>query len=153
MQAAGRQPGLIAAAATSTQAGQEEVSHHQDRPSAICIFSPSLFCQCQHSPLYFFLERWGTEAGDQRGWMGADQIFFRNSNRQPIFQKSPKPSSVLAKVWNSYGKAKPTQKGLERASETSKQIGSESGKLQNWSARIGLTGVLDRSDRSRLFKN
>ena len=41
--------------------------------------------------------------------MGADQNFFRNSNRRPISRKPPKLSNVLAKVWNSYGKAKPTQ--------------------------------------------
>ena len=45
--------------------------------------------------------------------------------------KSHKPSSVLTKVWSSYWKAKPTQKGLELASETTKQIGSETEKLQN----------------------
>ena len=55
------------------------------------------------------------------GWMGADQNFFRNSNRRHISRKSPKPSSILAKVWNSYGKAKPTQKvSNERAKTQSK---------------------------------
>jgi hypothetical protein len=42
-------------------------------------------------------------------------------SRRPISRKSPEPSSVLAKVWNSYGKAKPTQKtSNERAKPQSK---------------------------------
>src|SRR6185437_13842439 len=71
--------------------------------------------------------------------MGADQNFFRNSNRRPISRKSPEPSSVLAKVWNSYGKAKPTQKTLnERAKPQSKsEANRETAELI----------CLDRSDR------
>ena len=97
----------------------------------------------------------GTEAGDQRGgWMWADQNFFRNSNRRPISRKSPKPSSVLAKVWNSYGKAKPTQKASnERAKPRSKSEANQENCRTDLPGLIwpvpwtGLTGLAYRSDR------
>ena len=64
---------------------------------------------------------WGTEAGDQRGVNGSRSKFLRNSNRRPISRKSPKPSSVLTRVWSSYWKAKPTQQATnERAKPRSK---------------------------------
>src|SRR6185312_3685972 len=71
--------------------------------------------------------------------MGADQNFFRNSNCRPISRKSPEPLSVLAKVWNSYEKAKPTQKtSNERAKPQSQsEANRETAELI----------CLDRSDR------
>ena len=73
----------------------------------------------------------GPKPATREGVNGSRSKFLPKFKPSAYIPKSPKPSSILAKVWNSYGKAKPTQKGLERASETSKQIGSESGKLQN----------------------
>src|SRR6185312_11422757 len=71
--------------------------------------------------------------------MGADQNFFRNSNRRPISRKSPKASSVPTKVWNSYGKAKPTQNASNvRAKPRSK---SEANRKNSRPL------CLDRSDR------
>jgi hypothetical protein len=83
--------------------------------------------------------------------MGADQNFFRNSNRRPISRKSPKASSVLTKVWNSYGKAKLTQKASNvQAKPRSKSEANR--KTADLSAWTGLTGALDRSDRPCLSK-
>ena len=103
----------------------------------------------------------GSKPATRGGWMGADQNFFQNSNRRPISRKSPKPSSVLAKVWNSYGKAKPTQKASnERAKPQSKsEANRETAELicldrsdrcdrPIWPVRwTGLTGRAYRSDR------
>ena len=77
--------------------------------------------------------------------MGADQNFFRNSNRRPISQNHHKPSRVLGEVWNSYGRAKPTQ-NTPRTCE--RKHGSERENLQTWQTRTGQTALSDRSDRS-----
>ena len=77
--------------------------------------------------------------------MGADQNFFRNSNRRPISQNHHKPSRVLAEVWNSYGRANPTQ-NTPRSCE--RNHGSERENPQTWQTWTGLTALSDRSDRS-----
>jgi len=71
--------------------------------------------------------------------------------------KSPKPSSVLTKVWSSYWKANPTQKASnERAKPHSKSEANRENCRTDlpgpvWPVRwTGLTGALDRSDRSCL---
>ena len=88
-----------------------------------------------------------TETGDQRGWMGTDQNFFRNSNCRPISQNHHKPSRVLGEVWNSYRRAKPTQ-NTPRMCE--RKHGSERENLQTWQTWTGQTALSDRSDRSDL---
>ena len=96
----------------------------------------------------------GPKPATRGGWMRADQNFFRNLNRRPISRKSPKPSSVLAKVWNIYAKAKPTQKASnERAKPRSKSEANRENCRTDlpgpvWPVRwTGLTGLAYRSDR------
>jgi len=52
----------------------------------------------------------GPKPATRGEWMRADQNFFEIWTVGLYSEKSPKPSNVLAKVWNSYGKAKRTQK-------------------------------------------
>ena len=97
----------------------------------------------------------GTEACDQRGVNRSRSKFLRNSNRRPISRKSPKPSGVLTKVWNSYGKAKPTQKASnERAKTRSKSEANQKNCRTDlpgpvWPVRwTGLTGwVCSKTNR------
>ena len=77
----------------------------------------------------------GPKPATRGGWMGADQNFFRNLNRRPISRKSPKPSSVLAKVSDSYWKAKPTQKASNERVKS--QINSEAIRENSWSEQPG----------------
>ena len=77
--------------------------------------------------------------------MGADQNFFRNSNRRPISQNHHKPSRVLGEVWNSYGRANPTQ-NTPRSCERNHR--SERENLQTWQTWTGQIALSDRSDWS-----
>ena len=77
--------------------------------------------------------------------MGADQNFFRNSNRRSISQNHHKPSRVLGEIWNSYGRANPTQ-NIPRSCE--RNHGSERENLQTWQTWTGQTALSDRSDWS-----
>src|SRR6185503_9997867 len=77
--------------------------------------------------------------------MGADQKFLPKSICRPISQNHHKPSRVLGEVWNSYGRAKPTQ-NTPRTCEI--KHGSERENLQTWQTRTGQTALSDRSDRS-----
>ena len=70
--------------------------------------------------------------------MGADQNFFRNSNRRPISQNHHKPSRVLDEVWNSYGRAKPTQHTPRTSERKTRKQARKSADLAD----------SDRSDRS-----
>jgi len=93
------------------------------------------------------LHVWRTEAGDQRGDEWEPIKISSKFESSAYVTKSPKPSSVLTKVWSSYWKAKPTQKATNvRAKPRSKSEANRE-KPQNWSAWTGLTGALDRSDR------
>ena len=65
--------------------------------------------------------------------------------RRPISQNHPKPSRVLGEVWNSYGRAKPTQ-NTPRTSE--RKHGSKRENLQTWQTRTGQAALSNRSDRS-----
>ena len=80
----------------------------------------------------------GPKLATRGGVNGSRSKFLRNLNRRPISLKSPRPSSVLTKIWSSYWKAKPTQKATnERNHEENRK-------------RIGKTAeliCLDRSDR------
>ena len=76
-------------------------------------------------PLLLMWIHVGTKPATRGGWIGADQNFFRNLNRRPISRKSPKPTSVLTKVWNSYWKAKPTQKASNERVKPRSKFGSE----------------------------
>jgi len=84
---------------------------------------------------------WGTEAGDQRGWMGADQNFFQNrsvglsprNHRRPISQKSPQ--TLTPRIWeNSYELA------ISEQQRPRELRGSKTRRNEDLSAR-------DRSDR------
>ena len=62
-----------------------------------------------------------------------------------ISQNHHEPSRVLGEVWNSYGRAKPTQ-NTPRTCE--RKHGSERENLQAWQTRTGQTALSNRSDRS-----
>ena len=65
--------------------------------------------------------RCGTEASDQRGGEWEPIKISSKFESSAYIPKSPKPSSVLTKVWSSYWKAKPTQNASnERAKPRSK---------------------------------
>ena len=49
-------------------------------------------------------KKWGTETGNQRGVNESRPKFLSKFNPSAYIPKSPKPSSVLTKVWNSYEK-------------------------------------------------
>jgi len=68
--------------------------------------------------------------------------FLPKSIRRPISQNHHKPSRVLDEVWNSYGRAKPTQTG-PRTSE--RKLGSKRKKQQTWQTQTGQTACSDRS--------
>ena len=70
--------------------------------------------------------------------------FLPKSIRRPISQNHHKPSRVLGEVWNSYGRAKPTQ-NTPRTCE--RKHGSERENLQTWQTWTGQTALSDRSDR------
>ena len=70
---------------------------------------------------------------------------YRKLIRRPISQNHHKPSRVLGEVWNSYGRAKPTQ-NTPRTCE--RKHGSERENLQTWQTRTGQTTLSNRSDRS-----
>ena len=76
---------------------------------------------------------------------GSRSKFLPKSIRRPISQNHHKPSKVLGEVWNSYGRAKPTQTN-PRMSE--RKLGSNTKQIADLSAWTGLTGATDRSDRS-----
>ena len=77
--------------------------------------------------------------------MGADQNFSRNSHRRPISQNHHNSSRVLGEIWDSYGRAKPTQ-NTPRTCE--RKHGSERVNLQTCQTQTGQTALSDRSDRS-----
>ena len=77
--------------------------------------------------------------------MGADQNFSRNSTHRPISQNHHEPSRVLGEVWNSYGRARPTQ-NTPRTCE--RNHGSERENLQTWQTWTGQIALSDRSDWS-----
>ena len=87
----------------------------------------------------------GTKLATRGGVNGSQSKFLSKLIRRPISQKHHKPSRVLGEVWNSYGRAKPTQKALERASEDTE---ANREKLQTWQPWTGQTALTDRSDRS-----
>ena len=76
---------------------------------------------------------------------GSRSKFLSKLIRRPISQNHHEPSRVLGEVWNSYGRAKPTQ-NTPRMSE--RKHGSERENLQTWQTRTGQTALSDRSDRS-----
>jgi len=75
---------------------------------------------------------------------GSRSKFLSKLIRRPISQNHHEPSRVLGEVWNSYGRAKPTQ-NTPRTCE--RKHGSERENLQTWQTRIGQTALSDRSDR------
>ena len=87
----------------------------------------------------------GPKLATRGGVNGSRSKFLSKLIRRPISQKHHKPSRVLGKVWNSYGRAKPTQKALERASEDTE---ANREKLQTWQPWTGQTALTDRSNRS-----
>ena len=104
----------------------------------------------------------GTEAGDQRGGEWEPIKISSKFESSAYIPKSPKPTSVLTKVWSSYWRAKPTQKALNQRTKT--QSESEA-KWENFRTELpgpvwpvwwtGLTGRVCskrayRSDRSVL---
>ena len=76
---------------------------------------------------------------------GSRSKFLSKLIRRPISQNHHEPSRVLGKVWNSYGRAKPTQ-NTPRTCE--RKHGSERENLQTWQTRTGQTALSNRSDRS-----
>ena len=76
---------------------------------------------------------------------GSRSKFLSKLIRRPISQNHHEPSRVLGEVWNSYGRAKPTQ-NTPRTCE--RKHGSERENLQTWQTRTGQTALSDRSDRS-----
>ena len=85
------------------------------------------------------MNKWGTEAGDQRGVNGSRSKFLRNSNRRPISQNRPSPQAF----WSKFGIAmkKLNQHKRPRTSERNHEANRK---------RIGKTAeliCLDRSDR------
>ena len=79
------------------------------------------------------------------GVNGSRSKFLSKLIRQPISQNHHEPSRVLGEVWNSYGRAKPTQ-NTPRTCE--RKHGSERENLQTWQTRTGQTALSNRSDRS-----
>ena len=76
---------------------------------------------------------------------GSRSKFLSKLTRRLISQKHHKPLRVLGEVWNSYGRAKPTQ-NTPRSCE--RNHGSERENLQTWQTWTGQTALSDRSDRS-----
>ena len=95
---------------------------------------------------YILKRRWGTETSDQRGVNGSRSKFLSKLIRRPISQNHHKPSRVLGEVWNSYGRAKPTQNTHRTSERKNTEVNPEN--LQTWQTRTGQTALSDRSDRS-----
>ena len=73
---------------------------------------------------------------------GSRSKFLSKLIRRPISQNHHEPSRVLGEVWNSYGRAKPTQ-NTPRTCE--RKHGSERENLHTWQTRTGQTALSDRS--------
>ena len=84
----------------------------------------------------------GPKSATRGGVNGSRSKFLPKSIRRPISQNHHKPSRVLGEVWNSYGRAKPTQ-NTPRTCE--RKHGSERENLQTWQTRTGQTALSDRS--------
>ena len=83
----------------------------------------------------------GPKPATRGGVNGSRSKFLPKFKQSAYIPKITKPSSVLAKVWNSYGKAKPTQKASNvRAKPRSKSEANR--KIADLSAWKGLTGAL-----------
>ena len=114
--------------------------------ASFLLFALTRFRICRYPSAEVCAMQWrGTETGDQRGVNGSRSKFLRNLKRRPMSQNHYKPSRVLGEVWNSYGRAKPTQ-NTPRTCE--RKHGSERENLQTWQTQTGQTAYSDRSDRS-----
>ena len=77
---------------------------------------------------------------------GSRSKFLSKLIRRPISQNHHEPSRVLGEVWNSYGRAKPTQNTHRTSERKNTEVNPEN--LQTWQTRTGQTALSDRSDRS-----
>ena len=85
---------------------------------------------------------WRPEGG---GVNGSRSKFLSKLIRRPISQNHHEPSRVLGEVWNSYGRAKPTQNTPRTCKRKHR---SERENLQTWQTRTGQTALSNWSDWS-----
>jgi len=84
----------------------------------------------------------GPKPATKGGVNGSRLKFLLKSIRRPISQNHHKPSRILGEVWNSYGRAKPTQTS-PRTSE--RKLGSKLEKQRTWQTQTSQTAYSDRS--------